>query len=118
MGCVTQVYSPQSVQIDGIPHHMKDLCPFMGSKPSLGHDSYSEESEQLVNLRSTALGKPDDSPDEGSSEDQMTSQDNSPNTSSQNTEQPNDLLDSSSEDKASIVPLWRNTQCKRPAPKP
>ena len=32
IGHVNQVNSPQSVQIDGIPRHMKDLCPFMGSK--------------------------------------------------------------------------------------
>ena len=58
---VTQVNSPQSVQVDEILHHVKDLCPFMGSNPSSGHNSDSEENEQLVNLRSTSLGECDDS---------------------------------------------------------
>ena len=42
-------------------------------------DSDLEESERLVNLGSTTLGEPDD----GSSEDGMTLQDDSPNTGSQ-----------------------------------
>ena len=44
----------------------------------------SEESEQLVNLGSTTLEEPDDSPDDGSSENGMTLQDDFLNTDSQN----------------------------------
>ena len=65
---------------------MNDQCPFMGLKPSFGHDSDLEESEQLVNLGSTALRELDDFSDDGSSEDRMTLQDDFSNINSQNTE--------------------------------
>ena len=114
MGHVTQVNSLQSVQIDRLPHQVKDLHPFVGSKPSSGHGSDSEESEQLVNLRSDALGEPDKSPDDGLSEDGMTSRDDSPNTSGQNAERLNDpLLIVCLKVK---IPLWRSIWHKWPAP--
>ena len=94
MGRITQVNSLQSVQIDGMLCHMKDLRSFMGSKPSSGHDSDLEKRDQLVNLGSTALGERDDSPDDGSSEDRMTLQDHSPNTSGQNAENPTSIMKS------------------------
>ena len=88
----------------------------MGLKPSFGHESDSEDSEQLVNLGLTALREPDDSPHDGLSEDRMTSWDNSPNTTGRNAEQLDDPSDCPSEDEAYVVPLLRSTQCKRPAP--
>ena len=77
MSHVTQINSLPSVQIDGIPHHVKDLH-------SSRNDNDLEVSERLVNLGSIALGKPDESPDDGLFEDRMTSQDDSLNTGGQN----------------------------------
>ena len=34
MGHVTEIISSQLVQVDGMPHHLKDLWPVVGSKPS------------------------------------------------------------------------------------
>ena len=67
--------NPHSVQINGIPHQVKYLCLFMGSNPSSGRNSDSKDSKWLVNLRSTPLREPDDSLNDGSSEDRTTSQD-------------------------------------------
>ena len=92
MGWVMHVNCPQSVQIDGIPHHMKDLHPFMGLKPSYGCDSDSEESEWLVNMGLTVLGESDASPDDGLSEYEMTLQDNFLNSSGQNALWLDDLI--------------------------
>ena len=85
IGRVTHINSLLSVLVNWIPYHVKDQYPFMGSNPSSAYDSDSEKSEQLVDLISTPLGEPDDSPNERLSEDRTSSQDNSPNTSSQNT---------------------------------
>ena len=84
MGCVTQVNSPRLVQIDGIPHYVKYLCLW-----DWNHHldmTVIWKSERLVNLGSNTLEEPDDFPDDWSSENRMTSQDDSPNTSGQNAE--------------------------------
>ena len=50
------VISPQSVQVDGMPCHVKNLQPVIGSKPSSDDESDSEDSVQLVYLKLDPLG--------------------------------------------------------------
>ena len=44
MGHVTEIISPQSVQVDGMLCHIKDLRPVVESKPSSDDESDSEDS--------------------------------------------------------------------------
>ena len=74
------------------------------------------KSDRLVNLGSAKLGEPDDSPDDESSEDGMTSQDDFLNTGGRNGKRPDDPHDSSSEDEVYVVPLRRSPRRKRPDP--
>ena len=48
-GCVTEVNSQQSVQVNRIPRHVKDLHPFQGSHPS-DDESDTEDSEWPIYL--------------------------------------------------------------------
>ena len=49
IGHVIEIISPLSVQVDGVPHHVKDLRPVVGSKPS-DDESDSGDCERLVYL--------------------------------------------------------------------
>ena len=55
MGHVMEIISPQSVQVDGVPHHVKDLWPVVWSKPSSDDKSDSDDSARLVYLKSDSL---------------------------------------------------------------
>ena len=65
-GRVTEVISPQSVLVDGVPHHVKDLRP-RHSVTSLEEDSDGtpSESEAESLLCDTEDTESDDSPEEG-----------------------------------------------------
>ena len=47
-GRVTEVVSPQSVKIDGVPRHVKDLAPVIQTQLSLSDENDSEDSELLI----------------------------------------------------------------------
>ena len=51
MGHVTEIISPQSVWVDTLPCHVKDLRPLVGSKASSDDESDAEDSAQLVYLK-------------------------------------------------------------------
>ena len=51
-GHVTEVISPQSVKIDGVLHHIKDLRPVIQTQLSLSDESDSEDSERLIYMNS------------------------------------------------------------------
>ena len=55
MGHVTKIISSQSVQVDGVPRHVKDLQLVIGSKPSSDDESDFEDSARLVYLKSNLL---------------------------------------------------------------
>ena len=55
MGYVTKIISLQSVQVNGVSCHVKDLLPVVGSKPSSDDESESEDSTRLVYLESDPL---------------------------------------------------------------
>ena len=80
MGHISQVNNLQSILIDGIPNrnHLDKIM--------------IQKTEWLVNLGSTALEEPDNSPDDGSREHGMTLQDKALNTGNQNAQQPYDLI--------------------------
>ena len=52
---VTKIIRLQSVWVDGRPYHVKDLLPVVGSKPSSDDENDSEDSAQLVYLKSDLL---------------------------------------------------------------
>ena len=58
-GCVTEVISPQSVKIDGVPCHVKDLQPVIQTQLS-SDESNSEDSEHLIYLNSNLLDSDSD----------------------------------------------------------
>ena len=87
MGYLTQIISLQSVRIDGMLHHVKDLWPVVGSKPSSDDERDSEDSTQLVYLKSDPLSDASDistlpvascSDADGSSTDESSSEDEAP----------------------------------------
>ena len=47
--------SPQSVKIDGVPRHVKDLQPVIQTQLSSSDESDSEDSECLIYLNSNSL---------------------------------------------------------------
>ena len=51
-GRITEVISPQSVKIDGVPCHIKDLQPVIQAQFSSSDESDSEDSEHLIYLNS------------------------------------------------------------------
>ena len=59
-GRVTEVISLQSVKIDGMPHHVKDLRPVMQMQLSSSDKSDSEDSEHLIYLNSNPLNSDSD----------------------------------------------------------
>ena len=59
-GCITKVISPQSVKIDGVPCHVKDLRPVIWTQLSLSDESDSEDSEHLIYLNSYLLDSDSD----------------------------------------------------------
>ena len=59
-GRVTEVISPQSVKIDGVPHHVKDLQPVIQMQLSSSDESDSEDSERLIYLNSNPLDSDSD----------------------------------------------------------
>ena len=54
-GCLTEVISLQSVKIDGVPRHVKDLQPVIRTQLSLSDESDSEDSERLIYLNLNLL---------------------------------------------------------------
>ena len=71
-----------------------------------------KENEQLVDF-STSLREPDDSSNDGSSEDRTNSQDNCQNTKAVPPDE--SLGDNSSKKETHVVPLQSSTQQKKPA---
>ena len=59
-GHVTEVISPQSVKIDGVPRHVKDLQPVIQTQLSSSAESDSEDSERLIYLNSDLLDSDSD----------------------------------------------------------
>ena len=59
-GRVTEVISPQSVKIDGVSCHIKDLQPVLRTQLSLSDKSDSEDSERLIYLNSNPLDSDSD----------------------------------------------------------
>ena len=100
-GCVTEVISPQSVKIDGVPHHVKDLRPVIQMQLSSSDESDSEDSECLIYLNSDLLDSDSDASslptDEVSIETQTADK-------------------STHEDEACVIPLWRSTQQRQKLP--
>ena len=43
LGWVTDVVSHHSVEVNGVPHHIKDLCPFLGLIPLFDSESDSDD---------------------------------------------------------------------------
>ena len=59
-GHITKVISPQSVKIDGVPCHVKDLWPVIQTQLLSSDESDSEESEHLIYLNSNLLDSDSD----------------------------------------------------------
>ena len=59
-GRVTEVISPQSVKIDGVPRHVKDLRPVIQMQLPSSEESDSEDSELLIYLNSDPLDSDSD----------------------------------------------------------
>ena len=49
-GHVTEVISPQSVRVDGVPHHIKDLRPATWLQPPVSNKSESESGSNEPSL--------------------------------------------------------------------
>ena len=100
-GRVTEVISPQSVKIDGVPRHVKDLRPVIQTQLSSSDESNSEDSEHLIYLNSDPLNSDSDASslptDEASVE---------PRTADERTH----------EDEACGIPLRRSTRQRRKLP--
>ena len=59
-GCVTEVISLQSVKINGVPRHVKDLLPVIQTQLSSSDESDSEDSEHLIYLNTDLLDSDSD----------------------------------------------------------
>ena len=59
-GRVTEVISPQSVKIDGLPRHVKDLRPVIQMQLPSSEESDSEDTELLIYLNSDPLDSDSD----------------------------------------------------------
>ena len=59
-GRVTEVISLQSVKIDAVPHHIKDLRPVIQKQFSSSDESDSEDSKHLIYLNSDLLDSDSD----------------------------------------------------------
>ena len=59
-GSVTEVIRPQSVKIDGVPRHVKDLRPVIQMQLSSSDESDSGDSERLIDLNSDPLNSDSD----------------------------------------------------------
>ena len=102
-GRVTEVISPQSVKIDGVPRHVKDLRPVIQMQLSSSDESDSEDSERLIYLNSDPLDSDSDASrlptDEASVE-------------------PRPADESTQEDEACVIPLRSTRQSQKPPPCP
>ena len=100
-GRVSEVISPQSVKIDGVPRHVKDLRPVIQTQLSSSDESDSEDSERLIYLNSDPLDSDSDASslptDEASVE---------PRTADESTH----------DDEACVIPLRRSTRQRRKLP--
>ena len=100
-GRVTEVISPQSVKIDGVPRHVKDLRPVIQTQSSSSDESDSENSERLIYLNSDPLHSDSDASslptDEVSIETRTADE-------------------STHEDEACVIPLRRSTRQRRKLP--
>ena len=97
-GRVTEVISPQSVKIDGVPRHVKDLRLVIQTQLSSSDESDSEDSERLIYLNSDPLDSDSDASslptDEVSIETRTADE-------------------STHKDEASVIPLRRSTRQRR-----
>ena len=59
-GHITEVISPQSVKIDGVPQHVKYLRPVIQTQLSSSDESNSKVSECLIDLNSDSLDSDSD----------------------------------------------------------
>ena len=95
---VTEVIGLQSVKIDEVPRHVKDLRPVIQMQLSLCDESNSEDCERLIYLNSNPL----DSDSDASS---LPTDDVSIETRTAD--------ESTHEDEACVIPLRRSTQQRR-----
>ena len=97
-GRVTEVISPQSVKIDGVPRHVKDLRLVIQTQLLSSDKSDSEDSERLIYLNSDQLDSDSDASslptDEVSIETRTADE-------------------STHEDEAFVIPLRRSTRQRR-----
>ena len=103
-GHVTEVISPQSVRIDGVPHHIKDLQPAMRLQPPVSDESESESETNEPSLWFTPAPS-------GSDSDISSLPGNAVFLDSQTTDE------STSEDETHVVPPQRSTR-RRQSPPP
>ena len=100
-GRVTEVISPQSVKIDGMPRHVKDIRPVIQTQLSSSDKSDSEDSDRLIYLNSDPLDSDSDASslpaDEVSIETRTADE-------------------STHEGEACVIPLRRSTQQLPPCP--
>ena len=101
-GPVTEVISSQSVKIDGVPCHVKDLRPVIQKQLSSSDESDSEDSECLIYLNSDPL-------------------DNDSDASSLPTDkvfiETQTAYESKHEDEACVIPLQRSTRQRQKLPR-
>ena len=100
-GRVTEVISPQSEKIDGVPRHVKDLRPVIQTQLSSSDESDSEDSVRLIYLNSDPLDS-----DSGASSLPTDEVSVEPRTADESTH----------EDEACVIPLRRSTRQRRKLP--
>ena len=93
--------SLQSVKIDGVPHHVKDLQPVIQMQLSLSDKSDSEDSEHLIYLNSDLL-------DSDSNASSLPTDEVSIETQTAD--------ESTHEDEACVIPFRRSTRQRRKLP--
>ena len=103
IGHVTEVISPQSVQIDGVPRHIKDLRPATWLQPPVSNESESESETNEPSLWFTPAPL-------GSDSDISSLPGNAVFLDSQTADE------STSEDEAHVVPRRRSTRRRRSPP--
>ena len=100
-GRVTEMISPQSVKIDGVPRHVKDLQPVIQTQLSSSDKTNSEDSERLIYLNSNPLDSDSDASNLLTNEVSIETQ-----TADKSTH----------EGEACVIPLRRSTQQRRKLP--
>ena len=100
-GRVTEVISPQSVKIDGVSRHIKDLRPVIQMQLSSSDESDSQDSERLIYLNSDLLDSDSDASNLPTDEASV---------------EPRTADESTHEDEACVIPLRRSTRQRRKLP--